>query len=527
MALAVARIGAAIALAAAAAGAFGAFFGRASAQAPPTCGSFGPFDFDTWEAEDYLGVYSRAIELAVAGQAITSLYTPTSGDPIDARYQGLEKGPRGSRAAAASWRVPPTIYKSIAVNESGRPWANGSSAVPYGGVGPILRSFDCGFGIGQVTSGMANSSGVPTAKQAAVGTHFLFNIAEGVRILADKWNSAPQVRPIAGTGDPAALEDWYYAIWSYNGFAFLNHPLNPNKNPLRGELYHCEDPAAPEYATGFQWGAYTYPEKIYGCMRYPPLNQGTRMWAAQTFDMPHMEREAVAKAFAPENFLDCDGFINGCPAMDYPTALPAEDVPDPACLEPTPTPTGTSDATPEPTASPTPCPTITLPAFGPHPDNTPAVNAALATAFIGNPVLTFNGPGSVSLQSNDPASWPTVTLGNAGTFIAPFRVVSSAPWLVVRHPGEPISRTLDGGVAIGAETQVVLQKSPRVAQAGYASTLTISLDVSKMPEGTSNGTLTFEPLLGPGGPYVVQVEATKPVSIPLPYRAFAPQISSK
>ena len=114
---------------------------------------------------------------------------------------------------------------------------------------------------------------VPSARQAAIGTHPLYNIAEGVRILADKWNSAPQVRPVAGQGDPAALEDWYYAIWSYNGFAFSNHPLNPVKDPLRGSVWHCGDPNAPGYGF-FERSDYTYTEDVYGCLRYPPVPGG-------------------------------------------------------------------------------------------------------------------------------------------------------------------------------------------------------------------------------------------------------------
>src|SRR5690606_6177359 len=127
-----------------------------------------------------------------------------------------------------------------------------------------------------ITSGMGNNTGTPSSKQALVGTHFAFNLAEGMRILADKWNQAPRFRPIAGEGDPAALEDWYYAIWSYNGFAFTNHPLNPDRDPLRAgaadsPIYHCFDDTAPSYVQGsgtlpvYTYGDYTYQERVYGC----------------------------------------------------------------------------------------------------------------------------------------------------------------------------------------------------------------------------------------------------------------------
>ena len=243
------------------------------------------FVFDTFEPENYQAVYNAAIELATAGKAITFSYTPAPGEPVDLRFQGLETGPRANRTSASTANtIPPTVYKSIAWIESN--WADGSGAVPYGGVGPTLVSGDCGYGIAQVTTGMghlaappARAPGVPSARQAIIGTDFLFNIAAGVQILADKWNSAPAFRPIAGNGDPSALEDWYYAIWAYNGFAFSNHPLNPDLDPLRGAgtsfIYHCYDPSAPSYQdTGsgpkYQYGDYTYAERVYGCMRFPP-----------------------------------------------------------------------------------------------------------------------------------------------------------------------------------------------------------------------------------------------------------------
>ena len=249
------------------------------------------FDFDTFELENYQQQYAQAIELAAAGKAAIPAFTlGSTGETVDFTYQGLESGPRSARLPAnTSIRIPPTIYKAIIWIES--LWSDGSSTVPYGGVGPLLVSSDCGYGLAQVTSGMgqfgsdAYAPGVPSARQGLIGTDFLFNLAEGARILADKWNQAPQTRPIAGTGDPAMLEDWYYAIWSYNGFALSNHPLNPNLDPLRGgglnggaePVFHCNDPNAPGFqgvtggALKYVQGDYTYPERVYGCMRYPPL----------------------------------------------------------------------------------------------------------------------------------------------------------------------------------------------------------------------------------------------------------------
>ena len=129
------------------------------------------------------------------------------------------------------------MLKAIAWIES--TWAQADQSVPYGGVGPVLVSHDCGYGLMQVTSGMQNVSGVPSAEQAAIGGHYAFNIAGGARILAEKWNAAPEFRPIVGSRNPRVVEDWYYALWSYNGFSFKNHPQNPAL-PLPRASYRCD-----------------------------------------------------------------------------------------------------------------------------------------------------------------------------------------------------------------------------------------------------------------------------------------------
>ncbi|MCC7365539.1 MAG: hypothetical protein IT303_14330 [Dehalococcoidia bacterium] len=476
------------------------------------CGAAGPFDFDTYEAEDYLAAYTQAIELSAAGKGVTFAYN-VGGEPVDVRYQGLLKGPRAARTTQLNTNlaIPPSIMKSIIWIEAS--WANASSAVPYGGVGPVIRSFDCGYGLGQITSGMGNSTGNASAKQAVIGTHFLFNLAEGARILADKWNSAPKFRPIAGDGDPAMLEDWYYAIWSYNGFAALNHPasdteheldweeygLNPLRDPLRGEVYHCSDPQAPGYDTFF-YGSYTYPEKVYGCMRYPPLRNGARMWNAQTFNMPDLKLEQIANAFKPEHYIKCEdaGFANGCPDMDFPTTLTLEDGKN----------------------------------VEPHKDTTLPVDAALAAGFLGDPFLEYNGPSSMALTvfADGTATKGTVSVANTGTFIGPFRIRTSAPWIVVRHPGQT-GRTLDGSIAIGFETDVVTQAPnstrPRVAQEGYVSELEITLDPLLTPGGTGNvGKVWLEPLLGGGGVFEIDIVASSSAGTPQ-HRVVAPNVASE
>lgn len=562
--------------------------------------------FDTYEFENYVRDYNRAIDLAVRGWAVPPAYK-VGDETVDVSYQGVESGPRSARTpASASHGIPPTVYKSIAWIESG--WSHAAGNVPYGGSGTVITSIDCGYGIGQITSGMGHlgggalEPGVPAARQAAIGTHPLYNIAEGVRILADKWNSAPNFRPIAGTGDPAALEDWYYAIWSYNGFAFSNHPLNPNKDPLRGSVWNCEDPHAPGYGF-FQWGDYTYQEKVYGCMRYPPMPKGEpyppplpgsgtnpppstgiavgdvvtvvgtggeglnirsgpaltapilttvaqgnaltviggpeaangftwwnvqtagglagwaagqflakpapepepdapvnpagRMWPPQVFSMPNLSSPEIASAMTPSVYLACEdgGFSGGCPLMDFATT--------------------------------------------PHYDTSPPGNPSDASYFLGDPVLQYDGARTVTLTAGSgSATSSAVTVKNLGTGIGPFRIRTSAEWLVVRHSGDP--RHLDGGVAIGSNIEVVTQKSPRVATAGRDSLLQITVDPKFLSPGTHRGTVVFDTLLGTGAPATFNVTVTvtgsggggsgtpapSPTPTPEVFKAIVPNLTS-
>mgnify|MGYP005839197539 CR=1 FL=1 len=527
------------------------------------------FGFDTYEHEDYVGVYNQMIDLATAGVAMPPPYQLPSGEWIDFSYPGLETGPRAARTSRdPAATIPPSLYKAMVWIESG--WAHAAGSVPYGGVGPVITAVDCGYGLGQITTGMGHLSSppaldirIPSARQVMIGTHPLFNLAEGVRILADKWNSAPELRPIAGTGDPSALEDWYFAVWGYNGFAFVNHPLNPTKNPLRGEVWHCNDPNAPGFGA-FTWGDYTYQEKVYGCLRYPPVPKGEpyppplsgdgsprppsaelavgetamvrvdgeclnvrpapagnppltclpegtlvtvvggpesaggvtwlqittgsvtgwssgqylvkvqapapdapvnpegRIWPPQVVHMPAFSIPAVARAFAPAAYQECaaDGFTGGCAAMDFPTTIPELGVKT-------------------------------------HKDSTPKPPTSLAATYLGAPQLQVVGERNLTLQvSGTNSTAAMLTVRNTGTGIGPFRVRTSAIWLVVRHPNDPPGRVVDGAVAVGSDLQVVTSTSPRVTQSGADSVLEIRIDPSVLPPNATSGTVLIEPLMG-------------------------------
>lgn len=153
-------------------------------------------------------------------------------------------------------KFPCHVLKAIAMRESF--WQQ--FCVPTGPASEkgkperTIVSFDCGYGIGQVTSGMhvGESPGFDRQRVAGDAT---YNLATGTLILLSKWRAAECV----GDNDPTLVEDWYTAIWAYNGFAYVNNPNNPNLDSNRG-VYD------PDVDTG---ASHTYQEFVYGWMEHP------------------------------------------------------------------------------------------------------------------------------------------------------------------------------------------------------------------------------------------------------------------
>ncbi|TMG01663.1 MAG: hypothetical protein E6I03_07745 [Chloroflexi bacterium] len=268
---------------------------------------YGAFDIQTYEAADYRNVYARTMELAGWNRLFPEY--PTFAPPA------METGDRGAGSGSLMGPyIPPVLLKSIAWIESGWAQASYDPPVQYGQIGPVLSSHDCGYGIMQVTSGMQNVSGVPTLDQAMIGGHYAFNIARGARILAEKWNGAPEYRPIVGTRNPTVIEDWYYALWGYNGFAFKNHPLNPDYAWPR-----------PAYDCGSA-RSYPYQELILGCAQNPPARGGSQLWNSQPVTLPNLSDPAFYDHLKLENWNPCSSNLQ-CAAMDIPTPNPAHQDP--------------------------------------------------------------------------------------------------------------------------------------------------------------------------------------------------------
>jgi hypothetical protein len=326
----------------------------------------GPFSFDTWEAGDYKTRYGGTMELAAADQLFPD-------DPAFA-LPSLETGDRaaGSSTTTAPY-LPPVILKAIAYIESGWAQASYDPLVKYGETGPALVSADCGYGLMQVTSGMQNISGIPSLAQTMIGSNYAFNTARGAQILAQKWNEAPELRPIAGNRDPHVIENWYFALWAYNGFAYRNHPLNSGYDPQRPP-YDCK-PDTPR--------DYPYQELIFGCIANPPERDGVPLWPAQPVTLPDLSDPAFSGPLDPNNWNACS-YQAQCAPMDIPT-----------------------------------------PGGAGHTDPTvPSIDRA---TLLGQPTIASTS--AVDLTPAATTAQVAVAVTNAGSGLASWRALGSTPWI--------------------------------------------------------------------------------------------------
>ncbi len=111
-------------------------------------------------------------------------------------------------AAAVARSIPPKLVYAIAYQES--TWRQ------FDANGDPLISKDGGIGIMQVTT-------IPVGVDAVrLRTDIDYNIAVGADILLAKWGYAPSVFPVIGAGSTRCYEDWFFAVWAYNGLTANN-----------------------------------------------------------------------------------------------------------------------------------------------------------------------------------------------------------------------------------------------------------------------------------------------------------------
>jgi len=379
----------------------------------------------------YEGPKDRSLDLAAMDLAAFNLIAPGN---TNFGLPRLEKGPRQVRVSVEPV-VPPILLKSIGWIESSIDQTRNS---PFGGIGPALISSDCGHGIMQITSGMTvplGTGGNVTPEQLLVATHYAYNIARGATMLAGKWNDAPASRPIAGTdtdGDPSIVENWYFAVWSYNGFGGpganrSNHPLDPIYAPWPRTPYSC-GPTTDGF--GHDRGKYPYQELVWGCAGHPPVVDGKALWQPFELTLPDL---ADARWSGP---LQLANWLAPYNKMDIPSPSPS------------------------------------------HKDPTQRPSASAASAVLGSPKLDVY-TSEISLSPSDkktPAS-QDIELGNDGTGILVWGAVSSASWLTISP---------SAGVALGPD--VTCSAGTSCVRDGK---LTLTVNPAKIPKGGGQATVTI------------------------------------
>jgi hypothetical protein len=193
------------------------------------------------------------------------------------------------------------------------------------------------------------------------------------------------------------LENWYYAVWAYNGFtgpgaSRSNHPLDPIYESWPRVPYSC---GPDDDGLGHNRSNYPYQELVFGCATHPPLIDDQLLWQAQEITLPNLN---------DPNFqipLSLDNFVYPYAHMDLLTPQPF------------------------------------------HIDQTPAPDAALREKVLGQPELILSTESLTIEYTNEIGpGFGFAHVANMGSGVLPYYAVASVPWVTVL----PYT-----GVAVGRE----------------------------------------------------------------------------
>lgn len=262
-------------------------------------------------------------------------------------------------------QVPPQVMLGILAQESNF-WQASKYTVPGVTGNPLVGDYfgaragtawwdinygsaDCGYGVAQVTTGM-EAGEQPYTDQLRIATDYKANIARGLQILIGKWNETYDAGLTVNGGNPAYLENWFFALWAYNtgfypeqpladtpwGVGWVNNPINPNYDPLR----HSFLDGSPEDAANPQ--RWPYPEKVLGfaahsaffleSVNQTPLgdefNYGTAFQYAWWPDAG-LGGDANRENVRPPRTLFCNASNDCDPNGSWTPSLPTTDPPGP------------------------------------------------------------------------------------------------------------------------------------------------------------------------------------------------------
>ena len=412
------------------------------------CSAFGggpPFNFQTYEA-----TVDRQPYLAAQQLASQNLLFPT--DPAFA-FNELLVGPVNARQPTPQPAVPVQLLNAIGWVES--QLIQASPRVPYESVGDVLISSSCAYGLMQVASSFNNTGGIPTRSESLAGSHYAYNVAAGVRVLADKWNA--EFFPVVGQSNHRIIESWYYATWAYNGWALSNHPAGVEVDPFRQLPYACDGP----------FNGYAYQELVFGCLSNPPTVDGVALWQPLDVNLPDLPTLVqFGGPLHPDAFFRGWSTVFAAPFTGVDASRPFAEMNLPA-----------------PSAAIVP----------PQPTISPANAAAARATILGEAALAVDQTAvevSVTEERTDQA---TITIQNTGTGLLVYRLVPQQEWIGVDVPA---------GIAVGSGV-------PLMAGAQANATISLDLRVAGLPEGLHEGSIMVEALL-PNG--VVDVRWKSPWS---------------
>ncbi|MBL8685432.1 MAG: hypothetical protein JNK05_40020 [Myxococcales bacterium] len=154
--------------------------------------------------------------------------------------------------------------------------------------GRTVISFDCGYGIAQVTSGMRRGE-TSAYDPVRVAGEAAYNVSVGAAILTDKWRASACI----GSNDPTIVEHWYFSTWGYNGFAFKNNPNNP--------AYRADRPEFNSSAAARTRGNYPYQELVWGYAHYAP---SAAHWTGRQLGYPRRSEICASCGFPMANISE-------------------------------------------------------------------------------------------------------------------------------------------------------------------------------------------------------------------------------
>ncbi len=139
--------------------------------------------------------------------------------------------------------ISAAILHGVAFTESNWHQFNTSDyRILNGTIGSPIMSFDGGWGEYQQTWAMppqCNSAGNCRSDASKIENSQGYNIGTGAQSLISAWNTTAGVSSKSDTNDPYKANDWFFAVWAYNG-SYGNNP-----NDVASSVYGHWYPGAP------------------------------------------------------------------------------------------------------------------------------------------------------------------------------------------------------------------------------------------------------------------------------------------